>query len=119
MLKKLNRIRKTADIDAFFGKQFKQVRGRSAASKLYVLKVKNNNLNTIRVGFIVNTKVDKRAVVRNKAKRRLRDIFIKNLHELKKGQDLLVIVQKPAANAEYSEIKTDMLRLLQRVGAVK
>lgn len=119
MLKKINRIRKKSDIDSFFGSQFKKDRGRSAASKFFVLKTRTNGVKEVRAGFIVNTKVDKRAVVRNKIKRRLRDIFQKYLLDLPAGHDFIVVVLKPAARAEYSEIKVDIVRLLQRVGALK
>lgn len=54
---------------------------------------KENTLPFNRFGFIVSKKVDKRAVVRNRLKRVLREAAAKHLHT-NSGRDMLFIVKQ-------------------------
>ena len=88
MLTKFNRLTKEKDFENVFRKGEKY---RSPLSKIY-LKVGSNNLKQSRFGFIINNKVSKKAVVRNKIKRKLRETIRNNLSEIKKGVDVAVVV---------------------------
>ncbi|MDP1538407.1 MAG: ribonuclease P protein component [bacterium] len=68
MLSKNHRIRKKKDIEKIFkeGKNFRE--------DSLVLKTVKNDLNACRFGFIVSQKISKKANIRNKIKRRLREI---------------------------------------------
>lgn len=59
---------------------------------LYVLR---NDLVYNRYGFTVSKKVDKRATVRNKIKRRLRFCVEQMLGDIKGGYDMLFLVRSP------------------------
>lgn len=85
MLPKENRLKKKKD----FEKLFKD--GMSFQEKFLVLKINKNNLSNNRFGFIVSKKISKKAVVRNKIKRRLREIVKKGINDYRKGFDIAVI----------------------------
>ncbi len=73
MLGKENRLRRKKDFEEIFKK------GRSFKESFLVLKILKNNLKVSRFGFVVSQKVSKKAVVRNKIKRRLREIVGLNI----------------------------------------
>ena len=63
----------------------------------FVLKIARNNLSYNRYGFIVGKKIDKRAVGRNRLKRRFRAGVETLSHELASGYDILFLLKKEAA----------------------
>lgn len=113
MLKAKNRINKKKEIDEFFGKSFKLKKGFSASSPFFVLKV-IKNVPVTRMGVIINTKVDKRAVVRNKIKRQIREIF-KDLILQYSGVDFMVVVQPKAKTLEFEQMKKEIEGLIKKV----
>ena len=52
-----------------------------------------NNMNVSRFGFIVSTKIDKRATVRNRIKRILREKVRNLLPELQPGKDIIIVAR--------------------------
>ncbi len=101
------RLRKNAD--------FQRVRreGKAYAHPLVVLIVAPNGLPQVRVGVAAGRSVGK-AVQRNKAKRRLREIMRPLLPLLPPGYDLMLIARKPMATASFAEIRAAVLKLLRR-----
>jgi ribonuclease P protein component len=69
-------------------------RGKTFFLPQLTVKYQYNSLNLLRIGFVVSTKVDKRAVVRNKVKRRMREAIRLELAKINVGTDLLVIAKK-------------------------
>jgi len=65
MLPKQNRLKKKKDCDSVI----KQ--GRHNADRFLVLKIQRNSLEQSRIGFVVSKKISKKAVERNRIKRRL------------------------------------------------
>lgn len=66
-----------------------------------------------RVGFIVGKRVGG-AVVRNRVRRRLREIMRHRLRVLLPGWDLVVIARPPAADATSADLARDLGALLRR-----
>ena len=95
--------------------QFKLVynKGRSWASREIVIKALPNGLDLTRYGLTVSRRVGK-AVVRNKIKRRLREI-LKQMN-LPPGWDIVIIARNPAAGADYSTLGNSVGISLKRVG---
>ena len=85
--------------------------GRSWVSSLLVMKALPNGLTFSRYGFSVSRQVGK-AVDRNKAKRRLREIL--RVTPLKQGWDVVFIARPPAATASYTGLKKATVGLLSR-----
>lgn len=81
----------------------------------FVLKTSENNLGLSRFGFVVSKKIDKRAVVRNKAKRFFRAYIEDNLKTIKPGYDFLFILKKVPEKATLIQMK----EILSKEGYLK
>jgi ribonuclease P protein component len=66
-----------------------------------------------RVGFVTSKRIGG-AVVRNRVRRRLRDIVRTQQGKLRRGFWLVVIARPAAAHASYSTLKDEWLRLAER-----
>ena len=66
-----------------------------------------------RAGFITSKRVGP-AVVRNRTRRRLREIFRKHQHEIASGTWLVTIASARAARAPFASLEDEWLRLLGR-----
>ena len=109
MLPKKNRLKNKKDFERVFkqGKGFKE--------DFLFLKIAKNNLKENRFGFIVSLKVSKKAVLRNKVKRRLREIIKERLPEIKPGVDIVLIAQKGIEEKDFSEIRETINKLFGKV----
>ena len=85
MLSRASRLKTKKDIERVLA------RGKFFKEDFLILKIIENTLPGNRFGLIVSKKVSKKAVIRNKIKRRLRAIIAKKNKKLKKGADILLI----------------------------
>lgn len=69
----------------------------------FKLKILENNLLYNRFGFVVSKKVDKRAVVRNRTKRRFRSCLENMSAKIRTGNDMLFSIKKEAMGKKTSE----------------
>lgn len=93
--------------------EFKNRFQKSVASPYFLFRCKPNNAGCNRLGVIISTKVDKRAVRRNYLKRRFRAYFglLSN-----KNTDFLVIVSpKAGGNTDFQEIKKELDGLIKKI----
>jgi ribonuclease P protein component len=67
-----------------------------------------------RVGISISTKVDKRAVVRNRLRRRIQALFRQHLATLSPGWDLLIVVHPEAAQSDRIQFLQELEQLLQK-----
>ncbi len=93
-------------------------RGKSAVSPCVVVYCRKNRLGTNRVGFTVSKKMGK-AVVRNRVRRRLREIMRLNSDRLEQGYDLILVARGRAIEAEYRQIEADVLSCCGRLHLMK
>lgn len=70
-----------------------------------------------RLGLAVSRKVG-RAVVRNRVRRRLREIFRLHQNRIHPPCDLVVVARPAAANADYHALERDFLSALAKLGAL-
>lgn len=108
MLAKINRLRKDKD----FANLVKG--GRVCYGQELGLRFRPNNLSQSRWGFVVSKKVDKRAVMRNQIKRRLRAIVRQNFSHLKQGLDVMVLTRVEVKSLTYAQLKDKFLVLLKK-----
>ncbi len=90
--------------------------GLSRAHPLVVLRAAPNALPYVRFGFVVSKRVSKLAVVRNRIRRRMREI-VRRL-PLGEGWDMLIIARKDAADAAFADLQDAVERLASRLGIV-
>ena len=84
--------------------------------RLLVLYIAPNELDRVRVGITVSSRVGK-AVVRNRVRRRLREALRARLDRLATGLDLLVVARPASAGATWAELGDALDHVLQRAGA--
>jgi ribonuclease P protein component len=108
-LKKAERLRKNSDFLEIY-KQAKRLQGRF----LLVYFVFNNEERR-KAGFVVSKKVSKKAVIRNRAKRRLREIYRTNKHCLPENISVVFTAKPEIIMANYNEIKEDILKLFEKI----
>jgi len=87
--------------------------GRSWAGKEVVIRALPNGLGLSRFGFVVSRRVGK-AVVRNRVKRRLREIIRQK--PVLPGWDIIFIARVPAAAAGFVNLNQSVSKLLIRAG---
>jgi len=110
MLKKSFRLKKAKD----FQKIFKE--GKLIKDDFLLLRFVANNRKESRIGIMVSQKVSKKAVLRNKIKRRIRAIIFNNLLKIKKGFDILIIVLPGFEEKNFAQINELIKRVLLKAG---
>jgi ribonuclease P protein component len=78
---------------------------------LSAIAVENSGL--CRVGFITTRRLGG-AVVRNRVRRRLREIVRRHQHDLRQDFWIVLIARRDAANASYRALEDEWLRLARR-----
>ncbi|MBQ2445021.1 MAG: ribonuclease P protein component [Oscillospiraceae bacterium] len=89
-------------------------RGSSAGSRYLVLYCRRNGTDRSRLGFTVSTKLG-HAVVRNRVRRRLREIYRSVESELRPGYDLVVVARSAAVEAEFALLERNFRYLCQKL----
>ena len=93
-------------------------RGRSAVTPCLVLYARHTKREKNRIGFTVSTKLG-HAVVRNRIRRRLREIY--RLHEAAfvPGTELVVVARTRAVTASYQQLERAMLSACKTLGVLR
>lgn len=93
-------------------------KGTSAATACLVLYHRKNRFGKNRLGLTVSTKVGC-AVVRNRTRRRLREIYRLHKAELAPGEDLILVARVKSAHVPYAQLEKEYLRLLGKLGILR
>ncbi|MFP3974716.1 MAG: ribonuclease P protein component [Dehalococcoidia bacterium] len=86
--------------------------GKSWANGLMVIRAMPNGLSFSRFGFVISKRTHKKAVVRNRVKRRMREVV--RLNSIEPGWDVVFIARKGSIEADYNKIEGAILDLLRR-----
>lgn len=89
--------------------------GRSVHAKGLVLFWLPNETDTTRVGLTASKQIGK-ANIRNRMKRRLREIFRLNRHLIKPGYDLVVNVRQLMVRLDYRQTENSLITALDKAG---
>lgn len=112
MQKKL-RLRKKQD----FGKVYRQ--GRSFANAQFVVYWrKQAEPGCFRLGISASSKLGG-AVVRNRMRRKIKEIVRLNAARLQDGFDFILIVRKPALKMTYRELEGSIMHVLRKAGLLQ
>ncbi|MEG2657916.1 MAG: ribonuclease P protein component, partial [Clostridiales bacterium] len=103
-----NRLKKRKD----FTKTYKK--GRSVNGKSIILCYRRTTKPCFRIGFTVSKKVGN-AVVRNKVRRRLKEIVRLNQECFANNYDYIFIARSIAKKTSYLDLEKEMLSLVKRV----
>lgn len=90
-------------------------RTEGCADSYMVLYARRNRTNTNRVGITVSKKLG-HAVVRNRTRRRLREIYRLNEACFRPGWDIVVVARMRAVNAPFEKLTASYLSLAARAG---
>jgi len=103
MPQNVERLKKRADFIAV------KTRGRYIKTPLFVLQVLKKTGDGIRLGFTVTKKLDKRAVVRNRIRRRLKEAarLIFPQYALK-GTDYVLVGRLAGKDCPFDALKKEM-----------
>jgi len=117
MLKKKYRLRKSISFSATF--RLKNCKSNSFFVIYCGSQKKDKNFPT-KVGVVVSKKIHKRAVKRNKIKRRLREIYyslFKNdelPEKIKNAFSLVIIAKSQILEADFQELKSSFYDLIRK-----
>ena len=107
MLKKKFRLSKKKDFEKILASK------RSAYGRFFAIKVYNSEQENFRAAIIVSKKISKKAVVRNKIRRRAYEILRVNELALK-PLDIALITLPASLKANFSELSKDLFLLLKK-----
>ena len=85
------------------------------ANSYMVLYARRNRLGMNRVGITTGKKLG-HAVVRNRARRRLREVYRLNEHLFKSGYDIVVVARSRCITADFQKLTKAYLSLAQKAG---
>ncbi|ADI03120.1 MAG TPA: ribonuclease P protein component [Syntrophothermus lipocalidus] len=112
MLKSDQRLRKRKDFEKVYSK------GKKVFGRYLILYVGENAAGKNRYGIVASKKVGK-AVIRNKSRRRVREVARTLDSKLRQGYDVIVIVKPLCREADFASVKSDYERLLKRSKLLK
>ena len=93
-------------------------RGKSSVNRYLAVYCRRNGRGVNRHGFTVSAKLGG-AVVRNRVRRRLREIARLNAPAVKDGWDIVVVARSRAAAAPYAELDRAYRSACAALGLVK
>jgi len=92
--------------------------GASAVDRTMVLYCRKNKLDHNRFGFTASVKLG-HAVVRNRARRRLREVCRLNAGALAPGYDVILVARSRTASVPFQELNAAFLRLSRKLGLME
>lgn len=93
-------------------------KGASCANRNLVLYSKRNGSGENRVGITVSKKLGC-AVVRNRARRRLRECYRLNEEKLKPGYDVVIVARSRSVDAPFDKLQASFLSAAGTVGLLR
>jgi ribonuclease P protein component len=116
MLPAKNRLIKKEDFNKAYQK------GKIFAGENIAVKISKNQISETRIGFSVGKKFFKKAVARNKAKRRLREAIRPYLVKIKPGFDIVIFFRKGGLILEkngFLEAKKEIEEIIKKAKLFK
>ena len=105
-------LKKNSDFRRLYAK------GKSVVTPYMVLYCRRNSLGVNRLGYTVSTKLG-HAVVRNRVRRRLREIYRLNSPALKNGFDIVVVARSRCVGARYAKMNAAFLEACGSLGLLR
>ena len=93
-------------------------RGKSAVNPYMVVYCRRSKEKNNRLGYTVSTKLG-HAVVRNRVRRRLREIYRLNAHKLSSGYDIVIVARTRCVGGDYWKMEKAFLSACEKLGLIK
>ena len=90
-------------------------RSRGQANGLLVLYARRNKTGVNRVGITASKKLGK-AHIRNRIRRRVREVYRLNEDKFQPGWDIVVVVRSKAIDADFNQLTEAYLTLAKKAG---
>ncbi len=87
----------------------------SAVGRFMVVRTRRGDDTALRIGLIASRKVGN-AVERSRARRKLREAWRTNRYRLGRKVDVVIVARRAIVTAAHSEVETELLRLLSKLG---
>jgi ribonuclease P protein component len=97
------------------GEELKKISGKRNHGKLFSLLVAPLSGDYPKFAIVVSKKIAKKAVDRNKIKRRTRNALLKCFRSVSKPSALVLYAKPDAKNAEFSELLRDVEALFSNL----
>jgi len=107
-MERARRLRKGSEFDTVYQE------GTVTSGPLFVVRHLENGGALTRWGFAVGKRLSKKATVRNRLKRQIREAA--RLLEVKPGVDIVVTARQGLLEASFAEIQAALAKSLQRAG---
>lgn len=111
-MEKKFRLRKNAEFKKVY------IGGKNFWNRNLILYIKKNKLEESRFGITITKKIGN-AVVRNKIRRRVKEIYRLNLYRIKDGYDLILLPKKNVVDISYKELESALIHILKISGMLK
>ena len=105
-------LKKNSDFRRLYSK------GKSAVTPFMVVYCRRNGLDHNRVGYTVSTKLG-HAVVRNRVRRRIREIYRLNREKMLPGWDIIVVGRGRSVKGPYEKMNEAYLDCLRRLSLLR
>jgi ribonuclease P protein component len=89
-------------------------RGNVFGNKVFAFYFVKNQMEENRIGIIVSKKVSKKAVVRNRLRRQIREAYRLNEEQFVKGYDFILIGKQSLLDIGYTEIEKSLKHLFYK-----
>lgn len=90
-------------------------KGKSAVSPYFAVYCRKTNRPVSRLGITTGVKLGN-AVKRNRARRRIRELYRTNESRLTPGYDLVVVARARVIDGRYGELERSFLQLMGKLG---
>lgn len=93
-------------------------KGKSGISSCLVVYYRPNRRDHNRLGVTVSTKIG-HAVIRNRIRRRFREIFRLSQPKMKQGYDFIIVARTRASHVTYRELERAFLQVCGKLGVLE
>ena len=112
MLKRINRLKKRYQFNYVYKS------GEHFSGEHIVLYVASSKTKNIKVGLAVTKKIG-HAVVRNRVRRRLREIIKSQIPVMKQSFNIIVVARENVTTASFEKLTIEFNKLLKKANLIK